>query len=376
MNSPDLQSALRTVDHDRHLTPAIREASLAVLDQIAATPAPRVRRRGLGRSREVGVLWATAAAAVVLFVLIATSIDPGEWPDLPVALGGSAMDGAGIDGAADDDGPSPTIATDSSAYTDSGPHLLLDAPGWVATRLDVIDDRTGEMTFEGPSNGTIDLLWRPAEQHDRWLGQVREGTLDLPPVEVTGIPAEVNGYSATDLTAIWTDGTYSLTLRGFGGFEDASAFAELASSLRSATPQQWSDAIPESTVPAPDRDRTAAEMLDGMPLPPGHDLDEALAGDAQSRDRYQLGARVVASVACGWIEEWIDANARTDQGRIDAAVVALATAREWPILIEMQSSGAYPDVVYEYAEAIAGDGTVLGGRVLSVEESYADALGC
>lgn len=54
----------------------------------------------------------------------------------------------------------------------------------------------------------------------------------------------------------------------------------------------------------------------------------------------------------------------------------MGASREWGILIEMSTEGEYPEVVWEYADAIAGDGTIVGGRVLTVEESYQAALGC
>jgi hypothetical protein len=46
------------------------------------------------------------------------------------------------------------------------------------------------------------------------------------------------------------------------------------------------------------------------------------------------------------------------------------------VLHAMQHEGDYPKVLWEYADAVAGDGTVVGGKVLTVEQSYAEALGC
>lgn len=40
----------------------------------------------------------------------------------------------------------------------------------------------------------------------------------------------------------------------------------------------------------------------------------------------------------------------------------------------MNTEGAYPAVLWQYADAVAGDGTVMGGKVLTVEESYKAAL--
>ena len=58
------------------------------------------------------------------------------------------------------------------------------------------------------------------------------------------------------------------------------------------------------------------------------------------------------------------------------AVATLKTARSWAVLKEMEREGAYGDVLFQYVDAMAADGTVVGGKPLSVEQSYKDALGC
>jgi hypothetical protein len=42
----------------------------------------------------------------------------------------------------------------------------------------------------------------------------------------------------------------------------------------------------------------------------------------------------------------------------------------------MQRDGAYPGVLWQYADAVAARGFVHGGKQLSVEDSYRSALGC
>jgi hypothetical protein len=46
------------------------------------------------------------------------------------------------------------------------------------------------------------------------------------------------------------------------------------------------------------------------------------------------------------------------------------------VLQEMDDEGDYPEVVWEYADALATNASVSGGKPLTVEESYASALGC
>jgi hypothetical protein len=40
----------------------------------------------------------------------------------------------------------------------------------------------------------------------------------------------------------------------------------------------------------------------------------------------------------------------------------------------MDAEGDYPEVVWQYAEAVAGNGTIEAGKTLTVEESYQAAL--
>ena len=42
----------------------------------------------------------------------------------------------------------------------------------------------------------------------------------------------------------------------------------------------------------------------------------------------------------------------------------------------MEREGAYGEVLFQYVDAIASGGTVIGGKPLTVEGSYKDALGC
>ncbi len=71
-------------------------------------------------------------------------------------------------------------------------------------------------------------------------------------------------------------------------------------------------------------------------------------------------------MACAWIERGGD-----------EAREALATARRWPILNEMNAEGDYPEVVWQYADAFVTGGDVAAGKPgVTVQDSYRDALGC
>jgi len=89
-----------------------------------------------------------------------------------------------------------------------------------------------------------------------------------------------------------------------------------------------------------------------------------------------LDAIVAGAVICAWLDQWIDATATGDADGAQEAVAGLATSRDWAILIEMEAQGGFAQVVWEYADAIAGDGTITGGKTSTVTETYQQVLGC
>jgi hypothetical protein len=42
----------------------------------------------------------------------------------------------------------------------------------------------------------------------------------------------------------------------------------------------------------------------------------------------------------------------------------------------MDAEGDYPEVIWQLAEGIAGNGQVPAGKPMSVEDAYRSALGC
>ncbi|MDH5521975.1 MAG: hypothetical protein OEZ14_15740 [Acidimicrobiia bacterium] len=87
-------------------------------------------------------------------------------------------------------------------------------------------------------------------------------------------------------------------------------------------------------------------------------------------------ARTTGTVACAWIELWIEGRASGDAAAAGEAEAALSTARGWDGLVEIADQGGWSSVLWEYADAVNADGTVVGGKLLTVEESYQQALGC
>jgi hypothetical protein len=152
-------------------------------------------------------------------------------------------------------------------------------------------------------------------------------------------------------------------------------YRRLLGSLREVSVDAWLGAMPASVVLPKESESVVDEMLADMTLPPGFDRGGLGTGDAV-RDRYQLGARVAGAVACAWIRIWADARAAGDTAAADEAVDAMQGSRRWAILREMSAEGAYPEVLWDFADAMKGNGRIMGGRGMDVAEAYEEGLGC
>jgi hypothetical protein len=104
-------------------------------------------------------------------------------------------------------------------------------------------------------------------------------------------------------------------------------------------------------IKTPDRETTIKQMLRGVPVPPGFDPQD-IEGEGLTKDRYQLGAAVAGTVSCQWFKQWAEARADGDRAKEREAVAAMATATGWPVLVEMEKAGDYPEVLYEFAAAM------------------------
>jgi hypothetical protein len=71
--------------------------------------------------------------------------------------------------------------------------------------------------------------------------------------------------------------------------------------LRVVRDDDWEPALPNSSIAPRERPAEVDRMLADIPQPPGFDAAPLRRSDA-AVDRYQLGAKVAGSVACGWID--------------------------------------------------------------------------
>jgi hypothetical protein len=272
-------------------------------------------------------------------------------------------------------GPGAAWAADVLAVANGAPRFLVTADGWSVTRADEFSAEDGEMTF-GNGTRTLELNWRSGSFAD-WVADRAHSSGPPSAISIAGASATLFQYTgSTDFTALWQVGRNTMEMRGT--FPTRADYLAVASTLRSVDVDTWLRAMPASVV-RPDQRRSAVEgMLQGLPLPPGFDLD-ALIQRTTVSDRYQLGAAVSGAVACGWIESWVSATAHGDSAAAHLAAQAMAGSHDWAILNEMNPSGDYPEVLWEYADAMKGisdrDPNGLPMKV-DVASSYQQALGC
>jgi hypothetical protein len=263
---------------------------------------------------------------------------------------------------------------------EAAPRLLVDGPGWQVTRADEFSVDYGEMTF---SNGEreLELHWQPAREYPQLIADRSGKVVVASSAPVAGAQARLLRYEGTnDFIALWVQGGYAIEARGIA--PDVEAFKELLATMHEVDVDKWLSAMPESVVTGASRARAGAVLVEvarGMvadiPLPAGFDTG-AIARGTALRDRYQLGAQVAGAVACAWIGQWVAARRSGDDAKAQEAAEAMATSRRWSVLLEMNDEGDYPEVLWEYADAIATNTPVKGGKPLSVEQSYENALGC
>ncbi|MEY2470090.1 MAG: hypothetical protein QOF21_2788 [Actinomycetota bacterium] len=284
---------------------------------------------------------------------------------------------AGVFAVQTNGGGGPAYAAEVVAVAESAPRMLVGADGWRLTRADEFTTDMGEVTFERGAQ-RFDLHWMPAASASP--DKLADESDINERVDVLGHDAVIYRYAETDdYTAWWTAGDDAVNARGV--FKSLDAFKAILASLRGVSVNEWLDAMPASVITPSNRADVVDQMLIGVTVPPGFDVERLRAGTTV-KDRYQLGAAVSAALACGWIENWIAATGAGDVEAAKAAVKAMHGSHDWPVLNEMNAEGAYPEVLWELADAMAAEQNGTRPNISTemknarVRDVYRDSLGC
>jgi hypothetical protein len=382
-------------------------------------PDARPGRRHRGWRRAVAL---AAAAAVVLVAVGVVTLASGDSADEVADLASGEGDGGAgrpaVPGAAEES-PVPAPTAEDVAVAEGLPTLSLALPDWPMVHVERNPEVPGEgaMTFApadeavadaevtdrgvAAPTGRLELRWGPADLHDRWIDDAEASRGPGAATEVAGEPAltfraddeataptTVVGETAGDppvsaddpggdglqLSTIWVLGDH--VVRADGVFPVQAAYDEALAGLEVVPAETWITTLPDDTVLPSQRAAVVDEMLADVPLPDGFDVEPLRSEPEALQSRYHVGAAATGAVTCTWIDRWVDAGAAGDDATVQAAVAAMATSHDWAVLGEMAPDGGWSGVVWEYADALATDAPVSGGRPMTIAESYEQAFGC
>jgi hypothetical protein len=282
------------------------------------------------------------------------------------------------------------------------PLVSIDLPGWTISYVeesegsiemsDVEDTALERMVFEesvnyhsatilftdGTKQAELRLSSSALDDVERLIADRLSSGSRLTDETVLGSNAAVIRLDDLSFTGIWSasDVEYEFVGHEFGGEDGEEDFRSVLRALRRVSETDWTASLSDEIVS--DRASTIRQYLSDIPLPPGFDTTAVEEGPIEHW--YQVGADTVRAVSCGWLDYWVSAKSAGDQASMQQAVDAMAGSRQWSILIDMSAEGGFHEMVWEYADAIATDGTVSGGYesadVLTVEGSYTNAFGC
>lgn len=260
-----------------------------------------------------------------------------------IALGGVVVPRLGGPAA-----PAPAYAAELIAVAETTERVLIDAPGWKIDRVIDFNATSGKMNFT-KGQQRVTMAWAPAKAYQ---AQLRDRGHDSRSerVEALGRAGTMFHYSASEQTTILQPkGRTFLEIRAELGSERA--YRDMLAKVRAVDVDTWLAALPDSVVTPDQKPAVIAQMLADIPRPEGFDTKPLLT--RTTTDRYQVGARVTGTVACGWIDQWAAAKKRGDEEGARAAIAALRSAKSWKVLKEMEDQGHFAQGVWPVGDWIA-----------------------
>lgn len=317
---------------------------IAAGNRVARDRAARRVDRGGAFSRHrgasLGLGMACAAAVAVLIVLSGGSVD-------------SVRDGA-----------RPSFAAAAVRVAEANPRLLVTAPGWSLVHARSFEVERGELIYKadghplyGPGGRQLNLTWHPARFYDERRREMAHACCDV------GVPmiSTLLGQRATTFAYPGQHPNYATILSPGenvfievnGSFGDKREYETAVHSLRPVGVEAWLGAMPPEVLRPVARPAAIAQMLKGMPRPPGFDASalrfrgapaspgSPLQSASALTDRFMLGKAVTGAVACDWLQRWLSATRTGDAAAAREAVDAMATARHWPVLLRIARERGY-----------------------------------
>ena len=308
-----------------------------LLEEIVKTPAPELDKPA--RRPVVVMLAAAAVAAVLTAGLVAVprltkAADPAGSP-APAVVGTSKAKPAT---------PAPNLPANARP---SGHQMLLYATGWRVWHTEEFGG-LGQVSYKNDRTGrSLSVEWRPVEQYASMIRDTIGATTTR--VQVLGRPGVEFAYQNYISTLLRPSGATFLDIRADG--MPAAEYHDLIGRLRWVDRAAWVAALPSSAIVPSRQPAVIAAMLADIPKPDGFDVRKLRT--QQDIERYDLGAAVAGAVTCRWIEDWDKARRAGDAEQIGRALDALKSSKRWKILLEMQRTGDFTRILWDYVDQVA-----------------------
>ena len=269
-------------------------------------------------------------------------------------------------------GPAAPYSLAAIKVAESAPRYLVNLPGWRVRAADQFSSESGTVRF---TNGhrELEIDWGRASDYQSRLegNKVDSLSLDGSQVHIFDYGTHSGG---PEYNGVWLSQDRTLTARG--QFQSLAEYRRVIETLKIVDVNTWLDAMPDNVVKPTSRRQAVDAMLADIPIPPGLNV-VALSSGEGVLERYHLGAKVAGEVFCGWMGIWHEARAKGDAAMVAAASDAMATSHDWAILKEMEEHGGFPQVLWQFADAMPDDGLVPAGRAMRLSEvDLKAAMGC
>lgn len=279
-----------------------------------------------------------------------------------------------LDGSDDSPAIGPEYAAAVVRVAEVNPRILLTAPGWEITHVEPLTPTSGETQFTDGDGGELAVTWYPARFYDEYREDRAAVGAGPVPIEVLGLDATMVSYDEMDFaTMLPPQGNIFVEIRGRGG--DEAAYRALLSDLVMVEVDEWLAAMPGDIVQPSAQDEVVDEMLEGVPLPPGFELDRLKRQAVLNAEG--LSIKVSQEVACGWLDSWATADEASDEVGKARAVEAMRTADGWPFMDEAAVNRTSAKGILEFAGQIAGGqlDRSFGGVVTTSENGVSHEYG-
>lgn len=262
------------------------------------------------------------------------------------------------------DGAHPTFAAAAVKVAEANPRLLVTAPGWSLVHARSFEVERGELIYKadehplyGPGGRQLNLTWHPARFYRDRLRENGHACCHVSTPMISTLLGQrattfaYPGQHPNYATVLLPQGNVFIEVNG--SFGNKQEYETALHSLRPVSVEAWLGAMPPEVLRPAARSAAISQMLQGIPVPPGFDASalhfrgapvssgSPLQGESALTDRFMLAKSVTGALACDWLQRWLSATRAGDNAAAQEAVNAMATARHWPVLLQMVREKGY-----------------------------------